>query len=172
MFRNPDLTRAALLDAVGAALVSLGTAATMAEIAAATGVGRATLYRHFASRRLLLEAVACAFRDEVRRGLVGADLSSVPTEEAVGQIIRAVVLAGCRYPPGVAGLSSIRRDLEAVVTRGVATGAIRTDVPIDVLARVLDALARATIELTADQGGAIDCTAAKAVEVYLGGVRA
>src|SRR5439155_15011684 len=53
-----DRTAAAILDAAAHVLAERGAGANMAEVAAASGVSRATLYRYYPSREALLEALA------------------------------------------------------------------------------------------------------------------
>ena len=57
-------TRAALLDGARRAVEVSGTKITMAQVAAAAGVAKATLYNHFRTREAVLAALLL---DEVRR---------------------------------------------------------------------------------------------------------
>src|SRR6478735_3257424 len=57
-------TRAALLDGARRAVEVSGTKITMAQIAAAAGVAKATLYNHFRTREAVLDALLL---DEVAR---------------------------------------------------------------------------------------------------------
>jgi AcrR family transcriptional regulator len=56
-------TRAALLDGARRAVEVSGTKITMAQVAAAAGVAKATLYNHFRTREAVLDAL---LQDEVR----------------------------------------------------------------------------------------------------------
>src|SRR6266702_3724628 len=53
-----DRTTAAILDAAAHALAEHGSRANMADVAAAAGVSRATLYRYYRDREALLAALA------------------------------------------------------------------------------------------------------------------
>lgn len=57
-------TRAALLDGAARAVEVSGTKITMAQVATATGVAKATLYNHFRTREAVLDALVL---DQVRR---------------------------------------------------------------------------------------------------------
>ena len=55
-----DRTRAALLDGARRAVATSGTKITMAQVAAAAGVAKATLYNHFRTRDAVLGALMAA----------------------------------------------------------------------------------------------------------------
>ena len=52
-----DRTAAAILDAAAHVFSEQGTAANLADVAAAAGVSRATLYRYYPNREALLKAL-------------------------------------------------------------------------------------------------------------------
>src|ERR1700761_4616881 len=72
-------TRAALLDGARRAVEMSGTKITMAQVAAAAGVAKATLYNHFRTREAVLDGLL-AFEVEA---LVD-EFSSLPIAEALG----------------------------------------------------------------------------------------
>src|SRR5947199_656450 len=53
-----DRTAAAILDAAAHALSEHGSSTNMADVAAAAGVSRATLYRYYPDREALLDALS------------------------------------------------------------------------------------------------------------------
>jgi AcrR family transcriptional regulator len=55
-----ERTRAALLDGARRAVATSGTKITMAQVAAASGVAKATLYNHFRTREAVLAALLAA----------------------------------------------------------------------------------------------------------------
>jgi AcrR family transcriptional regulator len=69
---DAERNRARILDAARAALDEPGAEASMAEIARRAGVGSATLYRNFANRRELLEAL---YVDEIEEICAAARVS-------------------------------------------------------------------------------------------------
>jgi len=115
---------------------------SMSEVAAAAGVGRVTLYAHFASREVLLEAV-------VRRGIVETDeamtvldLDKGPVEEALARLVEEAwpILDRHRKVRTAAlaalGPEALReqhddafRHVERLIARGQEDGDFRTDMP-------------------------------------------
>lgn len=71
--------RAAIMDAAVECL-NADPAATMAEIAAAAGVGRVTMYAHFSSREELLRVVLDRTMERVESSFASLDLATEPAE--------------------------------------------------------------------------------------------
>jgi AcrR family transcriptional regulator len=78
-------TRAALLDGARRAVEASGTKITMAQVAAAAGVAKATLYNHFRTREAVLDAVLL---DEVEQLVDRA--SGLPLGDALDATARAI----------------------------------------------------------------------------------
>ena len=110
----------------------------MADVAAAAGVARATVYRYFPNRDALLAALARVAVDEGAVRFTAARIDEVPPAEAITRAVRALVEVGDafvvlarergrlhpdRFADGFA--APLRRLLE----RGQADGTIRDDVP-------------------------------------------
>ena len=72
-------TRAALLDGARRAVEVSGTKITMAQVAAAAGVAKATLYNHFRTREAVLSAL---LMDEVTA--LSAECAALPLAQALG----------------------------------------------------------------------------------------
>ena len=89
-------TPAAILEAAARLLAEDGDA-SMADLAGAAGVGRATLYRYYPSREALLGALTAEALDELAGRLADAGLETAGVEEAIGRIVRAVLTVGDRY---------------------------------------------------------------------------
>lgn len=73
-------TRGAVLDGARIAIAASGTSITMTQVAAASGIAKATLYNHFRSREAVLDAVLA---DEVQALLVG--LEALPLGDALAE---------------------------------------------------------------------------------------
>lgn len=140
-----------ILDAAAHVLAERGDAVSMAEIATAAGVGRATLYRHFPTRDELLLGLAETALGELCGRIEAAELDSVPVETAVARLSRAFMATGVKY---AALMRTKKREivdddtLELRITapvrdllfRGVRDGALRSDLPATVLLEMFTAL--------------------------------
>ena len=62
--------------------------ATMAEIAAASGVGRATVYRHFPTRDVLMEALAADALQVLASRIEDASRDDTTVPEAILRLVR------------------------------------------------------------------------------------
>ena len=128
-----------LLDAAADALAQ-NPGASMAHVARAAGLARATLYRHFSTRQELLaalraealvratEAIAASDFDEasplagIRRAIEGL--------AALGVRFRAILLNGADLDPAfLHERGRVLAPLYDAVRRGQEAGAIRSDVP-------------------------------------------
>src|SRR3989449_2831447 len=92
-----DRTKAAILDAAAHALSEHGGRTSMADVAAAAGVSRATLYRYYPDREALLGALASRALADAAARLADAGLERAPVEEAIERIVRALTTVGDRY---------------------------------------------------------------------------
>jgi TetR/AcrR family transcriptional repressor of mexCD-oprJ operon len=136
----------AILEAAAKVLAADGDQASMLDVAAAAGVGRATVYRYFPSRQALLDELANVALEQAGERLSAAGLDRVPAAEAVSRAVRAlvgigdyfVVLERERVRPDEARLEAqIGARLRAVLERGQANGEIRDDVPASWLTEAL-----------------------------------
>lgn len=114
---------------------------SMAEIAAAAGVGRMTLYGHFKTRTDLLDAVLTRVVAEAHETLEAVDVTGDP-RDAVARLVAASWLIVDRLRNI---LAAVQRELPAerirqahdlvlgriqsLIERGQATGEFRTDLP-------------------------------------------
>jgi TetR/AcrR family transcriptional regulator, mexCD-oprJ operon repressor len=128
---------AAILEAAAQLLARRGEAASMSDVAAAAGVGRATVYRYFPNREALLEELADLALTTAGDRLLAAGLPNVSVEEGLARAVRVlvgvgdyfVVLARERVRPNPAHLQQrLLAPLRALLERGQETGIIRTDV--------------------------------------------
>lgn len=170
---------AAILEAAARVLSQRGELASMADVASAAGVARATVYRYFPNRDALLEALARSAVADAGERLAAASLDSVPVHEAVSRSVRAllgigeplVVLARERVRPEPGEYDRrLTSPLRGVFDRGQAEGSIRDDVPAAWLAESLVALV-VTVLLARPMLGAEDAIAA-VTRLFLDGAAA
>lgn len=72
-------------------------AANMTQIAKASGLVRATLYRHFPAREDLLVAIFRHALDQVAAALAEAEPERGPAPQALGRVLDALAVIGDRY---------------------------------------------------------------------------
>jgi AcrR family transcriptional regulator len=94
-------TRSALLVGAAASVEASGTKITMAQVAAAAGVAKATLYNHFRTREAVLDALVVSQVSALVHATEGQPLETALVETAVA-ISRNPVRRGlARIEPGV-----------------------------------------------------------------------
>jgi AcrR family transcriptional regulator len=176
-----DRTTAAILDAAAHVLAADGAAASMADVANAAGVGRATLYRYFETRESLLEALAADAVAEAGARLADAGLDGVPVELAIERIVRAIVAVGDRYavilreeilPDREEVERLLGAPIRAVFARGVRTEVLRSDVTLEILLELFGGLLTSTIKLVGQRRVGLEDAAAAVTDVFLQGSRA
>jgi TetR/AcrR family transcriptional regulator, mexCD-oprJ operon repressor len=69
----------------------------MVEIASASGIGRATLYRHFPSRENLIEAIIDRALAEAEKAIEDSRLEEGTAAEALLRLVAALIEIGDRY---------------------------------------------------------------------------
>jgi AcrR family transcriptional regulator len=136
----------AILEAAAAVLATRGEQASVADVAAAAGLARATVYRYFPNRQVLLDELAGLATSDARRRLAEARLDEVDVVEALERAVRALVAVGNylvvleqervrpeadRFGPEVA------EPLQRLFERGQEQGSIRSDISTDALTEVL-----------------------------------
>lgn len=176
-----DRTAAAILDAAARVLSERGAASNMAEVAAAAGVSRATLYRYFPDREVLLEALAAQALADAGARLADAGLERATVEEAIERIVRAVIAIGDRYSVIVHELVKfdpaeaerlLGAPMRAVFARGIEGGVIRDDVSADVILELFGGALRAAVKLVERRRLGVEEASAAAASVFLDGARA
>ncbi|HTJ27099.1 MAG TPA: TetR/AcrR family transcriptional regulator [Candidatus Limnocylindria bacterium] len=138
-------TRARILTAARELFERHGTRGTTTrEVAERAGVNEATLFRHFGSKRALLEAMreqACGVEEfrSVLAGLTGDDLSGDlrtlayhSVDHMIGKrammcVSLAEEASGSEDPPELRGPSLIKDDLARFFSQRVAAGTLRGD---------------------------------------------
>lgn len=137
--RDANQNRRALLEA-SARVLATDPAASMDEIAAQAGLGRATVYRHVAGRDELVQEVAEAALASAARAVQSAVPDDGPALDALRRVLTALVREGAEHRPLL--LLGIARDAQfaarraevlapiaGIVARGAAAGDVRSDLP-------------------------------------------
>lgn len=166
-----------ILDRAAAVLAEHGATVSMAEIAKAAGIGRATLYRHFPNREALLQAMAETAVEDLGDRLAEAHLGQVPVREAIARVCRAFVTTGGKYialrytghkpadPDAVD--RRIGAPLRTLLQRGAEEGALRSDLTPELMAVFFSALIETGLTLAARIGA--EQAAAMVAALFLDG---
>lgn len=178
-----DRTAAAIIDSAATILAERGGAASMEEIASSAGIGRATLYRYFPSREELLRAMAAASVEELAARIEEANINAVAFEEAIARLARAIIATGSKYVAlsGDGGTytntypdfdAKVTEPIRALFRRAGADGALRDDLPPDVLMGLFSGMIKAALDTAASRRLGIEETAAAVTTLFLDGARA
>ncbi|QDZ15495.1 TetR/AcrR family transcriptional regulator [Humibacter ginsenosidimutans] len=176
-------TSSAIIDSAATILAERGDAASMDDIAAAAGIGRATLYRYFASRDELLNAMGAASVQELAARIEQAHLDAVPVDEGIARLVRAILATGHKYVAmnaDSARYSAAYPDFDTRVTepmralfrRGIAEGSLRSDLPFELQIDLLSGLVKAALDGTTSGRSGVEETAAAVASVFLEGAGA
>jgi TetR/AcrR family transcriptional repressor of mexCD-oprJ operon len=171
---HTDTRRHGILTSA-ARVLAAREAAGMADVAAAAGVSRGTLYRYFPNRESLLQALEAEANQEARRRLAEANLEHVPVEEALARAARALVAVGEHFivllrerrppEPGFA------LTLVALVERGREHGVIRSDLAVATLVEAFLALIGVCVRTGRAAGMGSEDISATALDLFLGAAR-
>ncbi len=173
-----DRVAGAILDAAADLLARGGEPPSMGEVAAAAGVGRATLYRYFPTRERLLQDLITAATGEAADRLAEAGLDAVPVTEGVARVARVVAAGGSKYAAlvGQFGPANADREEEQITTmidrllrRGVDDGTFRGDISVGELRFLLGSLLQAAARLAAEHQAGVEKAAALITTVFLHG---
>jgi len=169
---------AATILAAAARTLAGGEQASMSDVATAAGVGRATVYRYFPTREVLLEQLAAFAVDEAASRLEASRVDEVPPLEGISRAVRALVEVG--DPFVVVAREHVRLrspvfnarlvdPLTALVERGQRAGAIRDGLPASWLTESL--LALVVGGLASGQPKGKEDTIAAITELFMDGAR-
>lgn len=171
-----DRTAAAILDAATHLLAERRSNASMADVAHAAGVGRATLYRYYESREALLAALSSRAIADAAAMIAAAGVDRVPFDEAIARIARALVSVGDRYsvlvheqvPSDPAVVEALlRKPINAVFARGRREDALRKDIPLETLREFFRGSLESAMRIAETRG--VEEAAAALTAVFLHG---
>jgi AcrR family transcriptional regulator len=171
--------RARLLQAAEEVFATKGTGAPADEVARAAGVGIGTLFRHFATKETLLEAVYVArlqrLTEQVRSLAQTQDPATGLTDffaSAVRSSGTKMALAGALAEAGIAvdaanasHGTALRQALEVLLGRAQQAGGIRRDIAVGEFISLLAGTSQAV-------SGHDDATRDRILNVVLDGLRA
>jgi AcrR family transcriptional regulator len=176
-------TPAAILD-TAAHLLAERRDASMNDIAAAAGVGRATLYRYFPTREALVQALADEALGEFASRLAEAGLERAPFPEALQRLCRAVLAVGDRYvvlldeatalrgrDTGYEAHQHVAAPIKTLFQRGQDDGALRDDLEAAVLVELFGGLVVAAISASLSRTLGVEQAAALTGSMFLDGAR-
>lgn len=169
---------------VAAGVLARDRHAGMTEVAVATGLGRATVYRHFRTRAALLEAIWAHAVARSEAAMLECRLDEGTAAEALSRLLRAWLDVRGRY--AVARLmtqpdlvvSDAMRDqqrrtfgepLRALLARGQAEGTLAPGASVDWAARVFGALLQAADRAVSEEAVAAEDAADLALRTFLDG---
>jgi TetR/AcrR family transcriptional repressor of mexCD-oprJ operon len=168
----------AVLEAAARVFAEHGENASMADVANAAGVARATVYRYFPRRETLLDRLAELAAAEASKRLASARIAEVAPEEAVIRAVRALaevgdaflVLARDRVRPNRTRFDdAVAGSLRQLFARGQAAGAFRADVSASWLVEALIALVASAFAAAPSVGR--EDTIAAITSLFLNGAR-
>ena len=176
-----DRIAAGILDTAAAVLAGRGESASMAEIADAAGVSRATLYRYFPSRDALLRGLAEAASAELRERIADAELETIPVPEAIARLTRGFVFTGSKYvalthsghkpPDSGQTQQDLAEPVHRLFRRGIADGTLRSDLPPELLVQIFSGLLETAIRVSGPGGIGAEKASAAVISVFLDGSR-
>jgi TetR/AcrR family transcriptional regulator, mexCD-oprJ operon repressor len=129
---------AAILEAAAGLLAERGEQASMADVAAAAGMARATVYRYFPNREALFEALGRLAVEEAGERLQAGRLEEVPVPEAFERAVRALVSVGDYFvvvsrevarPDPAEFERRVASPLRGLIERAQSLGEMRDDLP-------------------------------------------
>jgi TetR/AcrR family transcriptional repressor of mexCD-oprJ operon len=177
--RDPHLsTSGAILETAARLLAE--SDASMVEIAAAAGVGRATLYRHYPTREALLAALAGQALDELAERLADAALEQTSVIEGIERLARVLLTVADRYvvlvrervrPEPDEAERRVGAPLRALFERGIREGVLRSDLGPQAQLQLFASLVTGALQAGLQRELGIEQTAATLASFFLEGAQ-
>ena len=169
---------AAILEAAAAVLAEQGEQASMADVAAAAGMARATVYRYFPNREALFEALGRLAVEEAGERLEAGRLEEIPVPDAFERAVRALVAVGDYFV--VVSRHSARLDpaeferrlaspLRGLIERAQSQGEVRQDLPASWLMESFIGIVTSGLQTRPSLG--VEDTVAGITSLFLDGAR-
>jgi AcrR family transcriptional regulator len=157
--------------------------ASMAAVALASGVGRATVYRHYSTRDVLIRAIRLRALRDCQQALTPAPLDQACATEALGAVVAILLPMLDRYrvlldapPPDRSDpeqgklTDAIERPLLALIRRGQSVGEFDAQLPATFVLEVLTGVLRAARAAMAAGEVSAESASALAVRALLSGI--
>jgi AcrR family transcriptional regulator len=168
----------AILEAAAAVLAERGEQASMADVATAAGMARATVYRYFPNREALFEALGRLAVEEAGERLLAGRLQEVAVPEAFERAVRSLVAVGDYFV--VVSRESARPDpeefeqriaapLRGLIERAQSQGEVRDDLPASWLMESLIGIVVSGLQTQPSLG--VEDTVAGITSLFLDGAR-
>jgi TetR/AcrR family transcriptional repressor of mexCD-oprJ operon len=181
MTRNSALRDhiAAGIIEVAAGVLAEREGASMAELAQAAGVSRATLYRYFPNRETLLRALLETAATDLTDRLADARIDDVPVDEAIARVTRALITAASKYRALTKLEKSPTEEAEAdqllgaplrkLFRRGKREGVFRADLTLETLLAVYFGMVEGGVRRVIDGEFGVEQASAAITGIYLNG---
>lgn len=182
MTRNPALRDhiAAGIIEVAADVLAEREGASMAEVAQAAGVSRATLYRYFPNRDALLRALLETAAAKLTERLTDARIDDVPVDEAIARVTRALIAAASKYraltkleksaDEHAEGDRLLQAPLRKLFRRGKREGVFRADLTLETLVAVYAGMLEGAVRRVIEGEFGVEQASAAITGIYLNGV--
>src|SRR5215468_4885028 len=168
----------AILEAAAAVLAERGEQASMADVAAAAGMARATVYRYFPNREALFEALGRLAVEQAGELLEAGRLQDVAVPEAFERAVRALVAVGDYLvvvsrenarPDPAEFEQRVASPLRTLIERAQSLAEVRDDLPASWLMESLIGIVVSGLQTRPSLG--VEDTVAGITSLFLDGAR-